>query len=159
MKTRPKIRTLDIMPDENKLTCSIKDFHDLTLMELYNIMHLRDVVFVVGQKITAECEVDGEDPKCSHLLLYLEDTLIGTARLFLEESPISVGRIAIHTDQQGKGYGTRLMEFIADFLGERNATMHAQAHLETWYASLGWKRVGEEFMEAEIVHVKMTKNQ
>ena len=142
----------------NSLTCSIKDFHELSLMELYNILHLRDVVFVVGQKITAECEVDGKDPKCSHVLLYSDDVLIGTARLFLEESPISVGRIAIHNDHQGKGYGRELMGFVAGFLEGRSAIMHAQAHLESWYASLGWSRVGEEFIEAEILHVTMEKN-
>lgn len=141
----------------NSLTCSIKDFHDLNLMELYNILHLRDVVFVVGQKITAECEVDGEDPKCSHVLLYLGEELIGTARLFLKLSPISVGRIAIHTDYQGKGYGGELMRFIAELLGDRSAIMHAQAHLESWYTSLGWERVGEEFIEAEIRHVTMIR--
>ncbi len=142
---------------EGALSIFIKAFDDLELLELYAILHLRDVVFVVGQKITCESEVDGKDPKCSHVLLYLEDQLVGTARLFLGESPIMVGRIAVLSSHQGRGYGRFLMAFIADFLGNKKAMMHAQAHLEDWYGALGWTRIGEEFLEAEIPHITMVK--
>ena len=127
-------------------------------MELYEILALRDEVFVVGQKITSEPEVDGLDPEFHHVLGRDDSQrLIATARLSLEASPVKVGRIAVRNDLQRRGLGTALMASIHETLGKRPATMNAQAHLEAWYASLGWTRRGENFLEAEIPHVQMTR--
>lgn len=132
-----------------------KRFEDLELMELHDILFLRNVVFVVGQKITEEPEVDGLDPECTHAMLYDGKKLVGTARIFDTCDPVTVGRVAIHTDRQYEGLGTRLMRHIQDVLKDRAAELHAQAHLEDWYQSLGWRRVGDAFMEAGIAHVTM----
>lgn len=143
----------DAMSDE--LSFSIKPYEELSKDELYEILWLRDVVFVVGQKITAVSEIDGEDPRCSHAMLYLGDRLVGTARIFEERSPMVIGRVAIHTDYQGQGLGSELMREVQQHLGDRASLLHAQAHLERWYTHLGWRREGDEFMEAEIPHVSM----
>ena len=133
----------------------IKTFDELTRMELYELMVLRNRVFVVGQKITAEAEVDGLDPQCHHVLMRLDGELVGTARLFWDEDPIKVGRICVDTSTQRRGLGTEMMKAVQEYLGRRPAAMHAQQYLEKWYESLGWQRRGEVFEEAEIPHVKM----
>lgn len=137
---------------------AIKPFAELTLMELYEIMCLRDLVFVVGQKITSEPEVDGRDPDCWHAMLRRDGKLVGTTRVFAEESPKMVGRVAIHPDLQGGGLGTVMMRHVQAWLGDAHAELHAQAHLERWYGSLGWVRFGDVFEEAEIPHVMMRLN-
>ena len=137
---------------------SAKPFDDLSLRELYALLWLRDEVFVVGQKITAECEVDGEDPECTHVIGRDGDgKVVATARLFLGKSPIKVGRVAVHPQLQGLGVGTDLMHYVNHLIGDRAAAMSAQAHLERWYASVGWRRIGEVYTEAEIDHVKMVR--
>ncbi|QDG53999.1 GNAT family N-acetyltransferase [Persicimonas caeni] len=141
--------------DHATLQIDIKHYRDLTKDELYAIMVLRDLVFVVGQKITAVPEVDGRDPECEHAMLYDGEQLIGTARLFAGEDPVVVGRVAIHPERQRQGLGSVLMRAVQEHLGARHAELHAQAHLEEWYASLGWERFGEPFDEAEIPHVMM----
>ena len=138
-----------------RLSITISPFSALDIHRLYEIMCLRDRVFVVGQGITAESELDGRDTDAMHVEARQDGRLIGTARVFLGEAPISVGRIAIDTQIQRTGFGTEMMEWINDWLGERQAEMHAQAHLEPWYSRLGWQRVGHEFIEAEIPHVTM----
>lgn len=140
---------------EPTLTCTIIDFHDLTLTQLYSVLHLRDLVFVVGQKITDEPEVDGQDMRCAHVLFEKHGVLVGTARIFTDESPMVVGRVAVHADHQGHGLGTKMMQQIQVYVGQREAELHAQSHLEQWYTELGWERVGERFMEAGIEHVMM----
>lgn len=140
----------------NDLRFVMKPFDELELLELYQILHLRDLVFVVGQKITSEPEIDGADPRCFHAMLYLGDHLVGTARAFGEMHPVSVGRVAVLNEYQGRGFGTVLMTHVQEWLGARPAELHAQAHLEPWYTRLGWKRSGEDFMEAEILHTPMT---
>ncbi len=136
----------------------IKPFAAMTLDELYKVLWLRDIVFVVGQKITSESEVDGRDPECHHAMLWQDDRVIGTARVFADCDPNIVGRVAIHTDFQRQGLGSELMEHIQTWLTGRPAELHAQAHLEDWYRSLGWTRNSDVFMEAEIPHVTMTLN-
>lgn len=133
----------------------IAPFDALTARELYDVMHLRDLVFVVGQKITAVPEIDGLDPQCHHARAFIDGRLIGTTRIFANEDPIVVGRVAIHPDFQRGGWGTRMMRAVQDWLGARRAELHAQAYLEQWYSSLGWERFGQPFDEAEIVHVMM----
>jgi len=133
-------------------------FDQLTLMQLHDIFHLRDIVFVVGQKITEVSEVDGEDPKCHHAMLFHNEQLIGTARVFMNTDPRVVGRVAIHPDFQRRGFGSVLMHFVQEQLNGHEAELHAQAHLESWYSSLGWRREGDVFMEANIPHVHMFLN-
>lgn len=141
------------------LTLCHKPFAALTLDELYALLWLRDIVFVVGQKITAECEVDGEDPQCEHVVgRDASGAIVATARLFLGKTPIKVGRIAVHTDLQRGGLGSVLMRYVNDLIGDRPAVMSAQAHLEPWYVRMGWRRRGEIYSEAEIPHCEMTRN-
>lgn len=142
----------------SQITCTHKDFYALSLDELYGLLWLRDEVFVVGQKITAECEVDGLDPQCVHVL-GRDDAgkIVACARLFMHKQPIKVGRVAVHPSLQRTGMGTHLMRYVNELLGDRPAAMSAQAHLEPWYASLGWQRVGDVYDEADIPHVYMTR--
>lgn len=133
----------------------ITHFDDLSAREVYDLMHLRDVVFVVGQEITAVPEVDGLDPRCAHARVFVDETLVGTARIFVDETPMIIGRVAVHPDFRGNGYGTRMMRFLQEWLRDRPAELHAQAHLEDWYSNLGWRRDGPQFIEAEIPHVVM----
>jgi len=132
-------------------------YEELDLRRLHDVFWLRNVVFVVGQKITSEPEIDGRDPECSHAMLWLGERLIGTARVFDAEDPRVIGRVAVHPDLQRGGWGTMLMERVQDAIGDARAELHAQAHLEAWYARLGWVRVGEIFYEAEIPHVMMVR--
>lgn len=138
----------------------IKPFEQLSLRELHDLLALRTLVFVVGQKITSEPEIDGRDPECAHALLWARDQhgarcLAGTARIFFDRDPIAIGRVAIHPDSQGNGLGSLMMRAIQIQLGPRRATLHAQAHLQAWYQRLGWHPVGERFMEAGIPHITM----
>lgn len=137
------------------MNVDIKHFDQLTTRELYDVLWLRDLVFVVGQKITSEPEVDGLDPECHHAMLRRDHRVIGTARIFASRNPIVVGRVAVHGDFQKQGLGTELMRQVQQWIGNRPAELHAQAHLEPWYTTLGWRRVGDVFIEAEIPHVTM----
>lgn len=137
------------------LDIEIRPFDELTRRQLHEILRLRCEVFVVGQEITAEPEVDGRDPECAHALVWDEGELVGTLRVFVDEEPMVVGRVAVDRDRQRQGIGTAMMEALQEWLGGRRAELHAQSYLEEWYARLGWERFGEEFIEAEIPHVHM----
>ena len=142
-----------------ELMFSHKPFAELTLDELYDLLWLRDIVFVVGQGITAESEVDGYDRQCTHVIgRDASGKIVATARLFMGKTPVKVGRVAVHTDLQRGGHGSALMAYVNDLIGNRAAAMSAQAHLEAWYTRMGWQRVGNVYEEADLPHVKMIRN-
>jgi ElaA protein len=142
-----------------ELNFTHKPFAELTLDELYDLLWLRDVVFVVGQGITAESEVDGYDRQCTHVIgRDASGKIVATARIFMAKEPVKVGRVAVHTDLQRSGLGSALMAYVNDIIGDRPAAMSAQAHLEAWYTRVGWQREGDVYEEANILHLKMTRN-
>jgi ElaA protein len=133
-------------------------FEDLTLMEFHDLVRLREEVFVVGQRITAEPEIDGLDPAALHVLgIDGQGRLVATARLLAQEDPVRVGRVAVHPAFQRQGVGTSLMEVVHALLGDRSATMSAQAHLVPWYERLGWTPRSEPYEEAGIPHRSLVR--
>ena len=145
-------------PSAPPLRFAVKPFHRLTLMELHDLLRLRTDVFVVGQKITVEAEIDGLDPECSHVLgLDAAGEMRATARLFLGADPVKVGRVCVHPSLQRRGAGTLLMEYVHGVLAGRRAAMSAQAHLVPWYARLGWTPVGAIYEEALIPHRRLER--
>ncbi len=141
-----------------QLQFTVCHFRDLSLMELHDLLWLRNEVFVVGQRITCEPEVDGYDPECTHVIGRThEGRVVATARLFLGRDPVKVGRIAVARDLQGQGLGVGLMAAVHEVIGDRAGAMSAQAYLERWYGRLGWQRVGEPYEEAEIPHIAMVR--
>ena len=133
-------------------------FEQLTLMQLHDVFWLRNEVFVVGQKITSEPEVDGLDPQCVHVV-GVDETgrTVATARLFMDADPIKVGRIAVARDLQGRGLGTELMHYVHAVMNGRPGAMSAQDYLRKWYASLGWIADSDVYDEAGIPHVHMSR--
>jgi ElaA protein len=133
-------------------------FADLTRDELHELVRLREEVFVVGQRITAEAEFDGRDPEAHHLLGRLAaGRLVATARLFLDAEPVKVGRVCVAPDLQRAGLGTEVMREVDRALGARPAAMSAQAHLVPWYERLGWRATGAVYDECGIPHRRLVR--
>jgi predicted GNAT family N-acyltransferase len=76
------------------LSFELKPFSGLSLGELHDLVRLREEVFVVGQRITAEAEFDGRDPQAHHVLgRDPRGALVATARLFLGATPVKVAHL------------------------------------------------------------------
>lgn len=138
----------------------IKRFDALSLVELHACLKLRGEVFVVGQRICAVPEVDEHDPFAYHVMCWAGNELIGAARLLGGDAGqvIQVGRVAVGQPHTRKGTGTRMMRAIQNWISGvegRTGRMHAQAYLVPWYEKLGWRAVGERFVEAGIDHQTM----
>ena len=138
-------------------------FDDLDLFQLYEIMVLRQEVFIVEQ----DCpylDADGRDQKSIHLLgRSKQGQLLAYARVLPKGQTYkdynSIGRVVISSTLRGKGYGHPLMqkaiEVTKAHFGDEAIKISAQAHLEQFYASLSFKRVGEEYLEDGIPHIGM----
>lgn len=140
-------------------------FAALSTAQLYELLALRSEVFVVEQQCVF-LDIDGVDPQVWHLLGHGDDgRLLAYARLLPPglKSPTDavIGRVVTAPAARGSGAGRALMgEAVAH--GERlwpghAITLHAQAHLERFYASFGFTPVGQPYVEDGIPHIEMRR--
>lgn len=141
----------------NNLKIKLVDYNQ----ELKQIQAIRIAVFQQEQNVPAELEFDGQDERSQHLLAYLDDRPVGTARIrSLNEGTAKIERLAVLPTARGKGIGTEIMKRAIEIALDRQYTeviVHAQKYIQNMYEKLGFDRVGNDFEEASILHVKMIK--
>lgn len=126
--------------------------------DIAQVLAIRRIVFIEGQNVPEDCEVDGCDGAALHLLLTLDGEAIGTARLLLEDGIGKIGRVAVLDAYRGQGYGVQLIEKSRDVLRARGmvqAKLGAQTHAIGFYEKLGFTVLGDEYMDAGIPHRDM----
>ena len=136
-------------------------FNELTLRELYDIMVLRQEVFVVEQNCPF-LDADGKDFDSYHLMMYNnEQKLLAYTRLVPEglsyENYTSIGRVVNHPSTRGSGIGKELMEHSIEWLEKLFGTdfpikIGAQSYLLAFYEKFGFVSQGEEYIEDGIPH-------
>lgn len=129
--------------------------------ELSTCLAIRREVFILGQRVPEDLEVDGRDPDCTHVVAFREGEPCGTARLRItQEGVAKVERVAVLATARGRAVGAALMEAIeaeARALGHREAVLGAQVEVIPFYEKLGWTAEGPVFMDAGIPHRMMRK--
>ncbi len=129
--------------------------------EMHTCFALRYEVFVLGQGVPPQLEVDGHDATCVHILALWKDQAVGTARLrTTPEGVTKAERVGVRGGFQGRGIGAALMTLLEDIARERGDTtmrLNAQERVVPFYETLGYISYGDPFMEACIRHVRMKK--
>lgn len=119
---------------------------------------IRLKVFVEEQNVPLELEWDGEDERCEHALAYATDGApIGTGRLLPDGR---IGRLAVYKEWRGQGAGTALLEYFLELARGKGFTavsLHAQTRARAFYAKRGFVAHGDEFMDAGIPHIEMSR--
>ena len=141
-------------------------FKELTLNELYQIMVLRQEVFVVEQNCVF-LDADGKDFDSHHLMMYNSaQQLLAYTRLLPEglsyENYTSIGRVVNHPSTRGSGIGKDLMQHSIDWVEKLFGTKYsikigAQSYLLPFYEKFGFVSQGEEYLEDGIPHRIMIK--
>jgi ElaA protein len=120
---------------------------------------LRRTVFIEEQGVSEADEVDGLDDAAIHLLALLKETPVGTARLLVKGEVGKVGRVCVLPEARGTGLGAALMRAaLAEFRsmpGIVRVNLGAQSQATGFYAALGFRVVGDAFMDAGIEHREM----
>jgi ElaA protein len=136
-------------------------FKELNNSELYEIISLRERVFVVEQNCPY-LDCDGKDLNSLHLGIYENEILQAYARLVPPNETYntwSIGRVVVAPEFRGLGLGKVLMEEAIEHLiriiGVEKITISAQEYLLRFYNELGFHQVGEGYLEDDIPHVKM----
>jgi len=138
-----------------------KHFKDLSAYELYDILRLRNEVFVVEQNCVFQ-DADNKDQHCYHLCGWKNDQLIAYVRLvppgtYYEEP--SIGRVVTSPSERRTGAGRLLMQKAIEecfkIFGRQNIKIGAQLYLKKFYESLRFHQVSDVYLEDNIPHVKM----
>lgn len=122
-----------------------KKFHELTTVELYEILKLRAEVFVVEQDCPYQ-DIDDKDKVAYHL--FLEDTndVVAYLRILPENvsfDDMAIGRVIVKKSHRGKAISREMINiaiaFIINGLGKTKIRLSGQAYLSEYYESLGFK--------------------
>jgi len=145
------------------LEIQIKSFSELTTQELYDVLQLRSEVFVVEQNCVYQ-DIDGKDQKALHVLGVKNNQLVAYTRLFKPGDYFdyaSIGRVVVAKNQRQYKYGYDIMkasiEAIKNSFNQTIIKISAQAYLKGFYNNLGFKEIGEEYLEDDIPHIAMIK--
>ena len=143
-----------------------KDLH----VEVFNISDPKDLdiaysiryqVFVIGQNVPAEEEIDQYEDVCRHFLAKVDSVPCGAARWRITEKGIKLERFAVLENYRGLGVGTALVQAVLNDiqanpeLDGRTYYLHAQLSAMPLYKKFGFRSVGEIFQECDIDHYKM----
>jgi ElaA protein len=137
------------------------EVREATSDELAACHAVRRVVFIEGQGVPAEIEVDGRDPSCRHVIAQRDGEVVGTARLRQVGSKAKAERVAVLESERGRGTGAavmRALEQLAREDGFGRLDLHAQEAVVPFYVRIGYTAFGERFFEADIPHFAMFKS-
>ncbi len=142
----------------------VKKFNQLTTNELYNLLQLRSEVFVVEQNCVYQ-DIDGKDKKALHVLGFKDKELVAYTRIFKPGDyfkEASIGRVVVRNNERGIGLAYNIMkssiEAIQEHYKETMIKVSAQTYLREFYNNLGFKQLGEEYLEDGIPHIAMIRN-
>ncbi len=145
---------------------TLKKYKELTLDEFHDILKLRINIFVVEQDCPYS-ELDGKDKLAYHFFAFAEDNpsqIIAYTRIFKPGDyykEAAIGRVVVHPDFRKYGLGYQLMKRsinqIEDFFQTNTIKIGAQTHLKKFYESLGFKKIGTDYLEDGIPHIYMIK--
>lgn len=149
---------------------TLRHFSKLSTAELYEIMVLRQQVFIVEQNCPY-LDCDGKDQDSWHLLSKNDaDELVAYCRIlpprlaYPQYDDVSIGRVISSEKARGTGAGrammTETMRIIPTLFPKKEdeigtIRIGAQSYLLAFYASFGFKSTGKEYLEDGIPHTEM----
>lgn len=144
---------------------TVKYFNELDTAELYNILQLRSAVFVVEQDCVYQ-DLDGKDQNALHVIGKNNNEVVAYTRIFKPGDYFkfaSIGRVVVEQNERRFGYGKIIMkasiDVVKERLGETSIKISAQTYLKEFYNGLGFKQIGEGYLEDGIPHIAMICNE
>ena len=110
--------------------------------------------------------MDNKDQQSYHLRGTVGKKLIAYLRILppgLAYEQSSLGRVVCSATYRKKGAGIALMQKgikeNSSLFGNQPIVIGAQLYLQRFYENLGFEQCSESYMEDDIPHIKMVKNE
>jgi predicted GNAT family N-acyltransferase len=127
--------------------------------DIKKCLDIRMAVFVDGQKVSLDEELDGKDDASEHYLLLVDNKPLGTARVRFVDNYAKIERVAIIDAHQGKGFGKIIMQKVLselrNYTSYKIAKISSQTHAISFYEKLGFYVCSGEYLDAGILHKDM----
>lgn len=138
-------------------------FAEMTSEQLYEVLRLRQEVFVVEQKCPY-LDADGLDGLAMHLMAFDNVGLVAYARVLppgVRYAEPAIGRALTAMRVRRTGIGREMMrrciaQCTAHF-GKSDIRISAQTYLKSFYESFGFSGTGKEYLEDDIPHMEMLR--
>ena len=124
---------------------------------------IRYEVFVIGQQVPVEEEIDQFEEESFHFLALLDGIPAGGARWRFTDRGIKLERFAVLEKYRERGVGSALVEAVLKDIEVhpgahgKKLYLHAQLSAIRLYSKFGFKKEGSMFQECDIDHYKMSK--
>lgn len=149
---------------EDKVVWHYKLFEELTAKELYQIIQLRNEVFVIEQDCIYQ-DADGKDYSCGHLWATINQEIVAYSRIVPKgisyKNEPSIGRVVSSGKHRGFGLGKQLIsnsiQVIENRLFSSSIRISAQLYLKAFYESFDFEQVSEPYLEDDIPHIEMLR--
>ena len=145
--------------NKKSMSVVVKQFNQLTVEELYEIIKLRVEVFVVEQNCPYQ-DLDEIDKEAYHVYIREEGKMVAYLRVIDKEKrldEVSIGRVISLKRRQG--LGTRLMQegikVAKEKFGAKRIKIGAQCYAKPFYEGCGFKQISGEYLEDGIPHIYM----
>lgn len=136
-------------------------FDDMGLSMLYDMLALREAIFVVEQKCVYQ-ELDGRDKSALHLVVTDANQVVACLRVLkptTSDSRVKIGRVAVTPAWRRRGIARRALQMAIENARRQHPScvlyLEAQSYLHEFYESLGFGACGPEFLEDGIPHIPM----
>lgn len=146
------------MESRDCMNLIIKEFEDLTIDELYQILKLRNLIFIVEQECPYE-DIDGIDRNSIHLFQKQDNEIVSYLRIILKDKYAIIGRVLVKESYRRKNLGKEILqkgiEYTFNNFDYDEINIEAQEYLRDLYASLGFKVTSDIFILDNIAHIEM----
>ena len=140
----------------------VKEFNELTTVEVYEILRARSTVFILEQKMNCQ-DMDRTDYSSLHFFYQEDSEVMAYLRAYYKDDSkdtVQIGRVL--TLKHGNGLGRRLLEESIPVIKKKfhckKICLDSQIHAVGFYEKLGFKVTSDEFLEEGVIHVTMELN-
>lgn len=131
-----------------------------TQKHFYDQVIVRSEVFLIEQQVPIEEEIDILDSDAIQFIVYDDKLPIGAARFRIVDNKGKVERVCVIKTYRKSGVGKLIMTTIENYAKTQNINklvLNAQLIAVPFYETLGYKKHGEIFLDANIEHIAMDK--
>lgn len=135
----------------------------LGLDHMEEIAPIRREVFGTEQGITDDILFDDDDETAIQAVVYKDSNRtepVGVGRLIKlsTDGDYKIGRIAVKKSERGQGYGDFIVRMLVDkglMMGANRVLVGSQPHAVGFYQKIGFRPIGESYVEAGMEHTVM----
>ena len=123
-------------------------------------VQIRTRVFVFGQNVPAEREIDEFEDACHPYLALVSGVPVGTVRWRpYAPNTAKIERLAVLEEARGSGVGARLMAYVLAEIAERteftDVRLASQDPVIPFYSAMGFEVIGDAFEDGGLPHHNM----